>query len=117
MDRASEPNGEACGHALMASCPPSRFDELTPDVPFGNMHTHMHMHDPTNPELPQGTWELSKADLSTLMDLSKKLDLDGEITPVMAWGIIMVHPRLSEAVPGDFEKLAEDLTRKVRCFG
>lgn len=63
------------------------------------------------------TWELSKADLATLLDLSQKLNLDGEITPVMAWGMVLAHPRLAELNDKDFEKLAEELTSKVRCFG
>lgn len=63
------------------------------------------------------TWELSKADLATLLDLSQKLNLDGEITPVMAWGMVLGHPRLGELSEKDFAKLAEDLRSKVRCYG
>ncbi|KAK6864659.1 hypothetical protein PG995_001187 [Apiospora arundinis] len=65
----------------------------------------------------QRTWELSKGDLATLLDLSQKLDLDGEITPVMAWGMILAHPRLSEIRPEEFRKLADELKGKVRCYG
>lgn len=63
------------------------------------------------------TWELSKADLATLLDLSQKLNLDGEITPVMAWGMVLAHPRLGELGTDDIASLAEDLTGKVRCYG
>jgi hypothetical protein len=65
----------------------------------------------------QRTWELSKADLATLLDLSKRLDLDGEITPVMAWGMVLAHPRLAELQLEDFARLTEELRRKVRCYG
>ncbi|KAG8410162.1 hypothetical protein J3459_017338 [Metarhizium acridum] len=106
--------GEPCGHALMASCPPAPFGKLTPKTPFGNTHTHDH-GDGTNPA--QGTWEISKADLSTLLDLSQHLDLDGEITPVMAWGMILSHPRFTDFQPEDFAKIAAELGRKVRCYG
>ncbi|KAG6039792.1 hypothetical protein E4U41_002139 [Claviceps citrina] len=106
--------GHPCGHALMASCPPAPFDKLTPHVPFGPGHTCDH-GDGTNPG--QGTWEISKADLSTLLDLSKKLDLDGEITPVMAWGMIVNHPRFADFQAEDFAKIAAELGRKVRCYG
>ncbi|KAL7794529.1 hypothetical protein V8C37DRAFT_401272 [Trichoderma ceciliae] len=113
VDRASDADGAPCGHALMASCPPAPFPELTPDTPFGNTHTRDH-----GGELQaQGTWELTKADLTTLLDLSQKLNLDGEITPVMAWGIVLSHSRFNEMAPGDFEKLSEELLRKVRCYG
>ncbi|EAQ89359.1 hypothetical protein CHGG_05978 [Chaetomium globosum CBS 148.51] len=47
---------EPCGHALMASCPPEPFSELSPDIPFGQQpqaqngsgggHTHPHNHAP-----------------------------------------------------------------------
>lgn len=183
IERSSAGGGvEPCGHALMASCPPEPFPELTPDIPFGQVHgtTHAVAHGvagqpsaatagrgntaaanantsgknpsghnrnfsrnaaapptsspgglPTSPapptpvsaqtmdysNEPPRTWELSKADLATLLDLSQKLNLDGEITPVMAWGMVLAHPRLAELNDKDFEKLAEELTSKVRCFG
>ncbi|KID74723.1 bZIP-type transcription factor, partial [Metarhizium brunneum ARSEF 3297] len=106
--------GEPCGHALMATCPPAPFGKLTPKTPFGNSHTHDH-GDGSNPA--QGTWEISKADLSTLLDLSQHLDLDGEITPVMAWGMILSHPRFADFQPEDFARIAAELGRKVRCYG
>ncbi|KAK3397580.1 hypothetical protein B0T20DRAFT_412697 [Sordaria brevicollis] len=125
---------EPCGHALMASCPPEPFSELSPERPFGYANTaipnlaiggdsHAHSHH-GNPPMPtsisgsgQRTWELSKADLATLLDLSKRLDLDGEITPVMAWGMVLAHPRLAELQLDDFARLTEELGRKVRCYG
>ncbi|KAK4071191.1 uncharacterized protein Triagg1_6222 [Trichoderma aggressivum f. europaeum] len=113
--RASDADGAPCGHALMASCPPAPFQDLTSETPFGNAHTHDHggeFH-----AQGQGTWELTKADLSTLLDLSRKLSLDGEITPVMAWGMVLSHSRFAELEVGDFEKLSEELLRKVRCYG
>jgi hypothetical protein len=66
---------------------------------------------------PLRTWELSKSDLATLLDLSQKLNLDGEITPVMAWGMVLAHPRLGELNERDFVKLTEELGSKVRCYG
>jgi hypothetical protein len=120
---------EPCGHALMASCPPEPFSELSPDVPFGNHHNHTHTHH-THPtgnvgtgagsgvgNTGTGTWTLSKGDLTTLLDLSKRLNLDGEITPVMAWGMVLAHPRLGELRAEDFGRLAEELGGKVRCYG
>lgn len=66
---------------------------------------------------PLRTWELSRPDLATLLDLSQKLDLDGEITPVMAWGMVLGHPRLGELDERDFVKLSEGLRSKVQCYG
>ncbi|GJN72892.1 hypothetical protein PLICBS_006968 [Purpureocillium lilacinum] len=114
LDRANEVDGDPCGHALMATCPPKPFENLTPETPFGSTHTR----DSPSGDVPaQGTWELSKADLSTLLDLSRRLKLDGEITPVMAWGMILNHPRFADFKPEDFQRLAEELGRKVRCYG
>ena len=123
LERGTESgSGEPCGHALMASCPPEPFTELTPDVPFG----FSNVRPPPGPagqggvgagETAQRTWELSKADLTTLLDLSKRLNLDGEITPVMAWGMVLAHPRLAELSSDDLARMAEELGSKVRCYG
>lgn len=112
MDRASEVGGEPCGHALMACCPPEPFGELNHEIPFGYNHAR-----PEQNRSGQRTWELRKGDLSTLLDLSKKLDLDGEITPVMAWGMILNNPRLGELRVEDFNRLSDELKGKVRCYG
>lgn len=64
------------------------------------------------------TWELSKGDLNTLLDLSQKLpNADGEITPIGAWGMILRHARLGQLDEADFRELAEVLRSKVRCYG
>jgi len=112
LERGTETGGEPCGHALMASCPPEPFPELTPDIPFGYSNVKG-----GDIESGQRTWELSKGDLATLLALSERLNLDGEITPVMAWGMILGHPRLAELGNSDFQKLSEELSSKVRCYG
>lgn len=68
-------------------------------------------------QVPLRTWELSKGDLNTLLDLSQKLNLDGEITPIMAWGMVLGHPRLGELNEADFRELSECLRGRVRCYG
>jgi hypothetical protein len=108
VERSSEPEGEPCGHALMATCPPEPYPENNPAVPFG--------HGIGNSTSGK-TWDLSKGALGNLLDLSKRIDLDGEITPVMAWGMVLGHPRFSELTLDDFTKLTDDLKTKVRCYG
>jgi hypothetical protein len=108
VERASEPEGDPCGHALMASCPPDPYPENHPEIPFG--HSQLNGNG-------QKTWDLSKPDLANLLDLSKRLNLEGEITPVMAWGMVLGHPRFSELTTEDFEKICQELGRKVRCYG
>jgi hypothetical protein len=115
--------GEPCGHALMASCPPQPFDDLDGDTPFGMSNIHS-ANPPVPPQKPlpgnaqqQRTWELSKGDLTTLLDLSGRLDLDGEITPVMAWGMVLAHPRRGDLRKDDLLRIVEELGGKVRCYG
>ncbi|KAF3063876.1 BZIP-type transcription factor [Daldinia childiae] len=114
IERAQDTSGDAAGHALMASCPPEPFPELSEEIPFGYSHTH---GDRGEAPSRQRTWELSKGDLSTLLDLSTKLNLDGEITPVMAWGMVLSHPKLRELKSEDLVRLVDDLKGKVRCYG
>lgn len=116
MERSAEMDGTPCGHALMASCPPETAANLTADIPFGcsNVPADVGVGAAAS---GQRTWELSKGDLATLLRLSSKLNLDGEITPVMAWGMILAHPRLGELMPADFRKLTEEMRGKVRCYG
>lgn len=124
LDRTVESGGvEPCGHALMASCPPESFAQMAPEVPFGHNdsgETKTHNHGVTDRgrtgEQPR-TWDLAKPDLATLMDLSQKLNLEGEITPVMAWGMVMTHPGVNMLRMEDFRKLADELAGKVRCYG
>jgi len=110
VDASSQEGGMICGHALMASCPPEPHPEDNPAIPFGQGPTHQN-------GTAQKTWDLSKSDLANLLDLSKRLNLDGEITPVMAWGMILGHPRFSELRTEDFEKMCQELGGKVRCYG
>lgn len=114
LNRAAGPEGDPCGHALMASCPPAPFQDLKESSPFANVDGTAVKREETP---VQGTWQVTKADLSTLLDLSKRLDLDGEITPVMAWGMIMSHPQFKALSASDVQHIAEELGRKVRCYG
>lgn len=98
----------------MASCPPVPFKDIPQATPFAGTDGTVIKKEETP---SQGTWQVTKADLSTLMDLSKRLDLDGEITPVMAWGMIMSHPQFAALSAADVQRIAEELGRKVRCYG
>lgn len=55
--------------------------------------------------------------LKSLLELSLKLPLEGEITPIMAWVIIATHDRFTELTLADFEVLGDDLKRVTRCYG
>jgi hypothetical protein len=92
---------DVSGHALMASCPPES-------------HIHNHPDQPYPSQMPQ---DVGMSDLIKLLDLSNRLPLDGEITPVMAWAGILVHPQFGELSGQDFKQMKEDLVGKVRCYG
>jgi hypothetical protein len=113
VDRASEHDGEPCGHALMATCPPDAYIEgdFAESIPFGHGLQNL----PGGQQ--QKTWDISKSDLANLLDLSKRLNLDGEITPVMAWGMILSHERFGELTVEDFRAITEELGAKTRCYG
>ena len=53
------------GHALMASCPPESHILNNPDLDWG-----------------QQTYDLPPSELNTLLNLSPKLSVTGELTPV-----------------------------------
>jgi hypothetical protein len=93
---------EFSGHALLASAPSESHLLHRPDVP----------HQPNPKQM-----DLGMPDLLKLLDLSNRLPLDGEITPIMAWASILKHPRFVELNSKDFSTLRDDLLAKVRCYG
>ena len=99
-----------CGHALMATCPPRSLPEPIADHLFGSKL-------PSDSASGLETWQLSKSGLASLLNLSAQLDLGGQVTPVMAWGMISSHERFHEMTHVELMKLAEVLTRKTRCYG
>lgn len=52
-----------------------------------------------------------------LLDLSAQLPLEGELTPVMAWMLLLQDSRVSQMTAHDFELVKADLAGKVRCYG
>lgn len=129
-----------CGHALMASCPPSAVPD--PSLPWApvtavnpnpvfkleeddddlNMIDYLGKDgtlDLMGNTIEQKTWDIPPIDLSNLMNLSKGLDLKSlsEITPVHAWAIIRNDERFPELGRKEIKELAGLLVKKVRCYG
>ena len=98
--RSDNSETEVSGHAMMMSCPP-------PD----------HVHEHPDVVYPHKAPELPAPDLMRLYDLSQKLPLGGEITPVQALQLIRAHERYGELTTADFEVLKKDLREKSRCYG
>ncbi|KFY98303.1 hypothetical protein V498_01568 [Pseudogymnoascus sp. VKM F-4517 (FW-2822)] len=108
VELSSEPSGMPCGHALMATCPP--VPHPADEMPWGHGVANL-------PHEELKTWDLQKGDLANLLDLSMRLNLDGEITPVMAWGMVLGHPRFGELGARELVMVVEELRPKVRCYG
>lgn len=103
---SSDPAAEAAhnafvsGHALMATCPPGSHIQSKPEEPY-----------------PHQMPDIAMPDLMKLLDLSNRLPLDGEITPIMAWAMVLREPRFGELSVKDVEGLKGELVGKVRCYG
>lgn len=99
--RSEHSNEDMSGHALMATLPPSRHLAEHPDV-----------HYPHKIEE-----NMNGGDLLRLLDLSNRLPLNGEITPVMAWAFIIGDPNFPYFETKDFQHIKDVLMTKVRCYG
>ncbi|KAL5427250.1 hypothetical protein PMIN04_001522 [Paraphaeosphaeria minitans] len=100
MVRAHDAEEIISGHALMASAPPDSHIANNPE------ETYPH-------QMP----DIAMPDLMKLLDLSNRLPLDGEITPIMAWVMVLKEPRLAELSKADVEGIKGELLAKVRCYG
>ncbi|KAH8692083.1 hypothetical protein BGW36DRAFT_400182 [Talaromyces proteolyticus] len=89
------------GHALMASCPPPSHIET---VPEGNDYPHQ-------------TYDLPTPDLEKLLNLSKQLITDGQITPIMVLQSLKNHEQYRSLTRDDVKTIIETLNAKIRCYG
>lgn len=89
------------GHALMATCPPPSYIANT---------THEQKY-------PHKTYDLPLANLSTLLNLSRQLVTDGQITPIMALQCLKNHELYPTLSRDDVKIIIETLNTKVRCYG
>ncbi|KAE8552282.1 hypothetical protein TMatcc_002307 [Talaromyces marneffei ATCC 18224] len=89
------------GHALMASCPPPSHIE---NVPEGNLYPHQ-------------TYDLPLPNLGKLLNLSKQLITEGQVTPIMILQSLKNHEQYRSLTKEDVKTIVETLTAKVRCYG
>ncbi|EAW19033.1 protein flbB [Aspergillus fischeri NRRL 181] len=89
------------GHALMATCPPpSYIANTTPEQAY-----------------PHKTYDLPHANLTTLLNLSRQLVTEGQITPIMALQCLKNHELYRTLTKDDVKVIIETLNTKVRCYG
>lgn len=85
----------------MATCPPpSYIKHTTPGQTY-----------------PHKTYDLPLANLSTLLNLSRQLVTDGQITPIMALQCLKNHELYPTLSRDDVKIIIETLNTKVRCYG
>ncbi|KAL2000009.1 hypothetical protein VTN02DRAFT_3658 [Thermoascus thermophilus] len=89
------------GHALMASCPPPSHIDNKPE---GQMYPHQ-------------TYNLPPANLATLLNLSRQLVTEGQITPIMALQSLKDHELYHTLTRDDIKIIMETLHTKIRCYG
>nr|POF12897.1 hypothetical protein CFP56_10047 [Quercus suber] len=104
MENADDSDHEhMSGHVLMSTAPPQShiMEKPAENYPF---------------QMPQ---DVGTEGLSKLLDLSNRLPIDHctEITPVMAWTMVFRHEQLTELTTQDLQKIKDDLSTKVRCYG
>jgi hypothetical protein len=89
------------GHALMASCPPPSHIQNVPD---GNQYPHQ-------------TYALPTANLETLLNLSRQLISEGQVTPIMVLQSLKGHELYHTLTREDIKAIIDTLHAKVRCYG
>ncbi|PYH43876.1 protein flbB [Aspergillus saccharolyticus JOP 1030-1] len=89
------------GHALMATCPPPSYIATTT-----NEQTY-----------PHKTYDLPHVNLTTLLNLSRQLVTEGQITPIMALQCLKNHQLYGRLTRDDVRIIIETLNNKVRCYG
>jgi hypothetical protein len=89
------------GHALMASCPPpSHIENVSEDNQF-----------------PHQTYELPLPNLEKLLNLSRQLITDGQVTPIMVLQSLKNHDQYRSLTRDDIKMIIETLHTKIRCYG
>lgn len=100
MVRAHDAEETISGHALMATAPPES-------------HIANHAEEKYPHQMP----DVAMPDLMKLLDLSARLPLDGEITPIMAWVMLLKDENFKALTKEEFGAIKEELLAKVRCYG
>lgn len=100
MVRAHDAEETISGHALMATAPP-------------DSHIANHPEEKYPHQMP----DVAMPDLMKLLDLSARLPLDGEITPIMAWVMVLKDQNFKTLTKEEIGAIKGELLAKVRCYG
>lgn len=101
-------DGEYNGHRLMVQTPIMAHSN-TPRPVF-NMKP--------GGELPNNaTWNVPAIEVERLLNLSTRLSLEGELTPIEAWQRIKQHPEFAKLDRERLQQLKTVLLPEVQCYG
>jgi hypothetical protein len=100
MVRAHDADETISGHALMATAPPESHIARCPEEKY-----------------PHQMPDITMPDLMKLLDLSARLPLDGEITPIMAWAMVLRDENFRLLNADEIAAIKGELLPKVRCYG
>jgi hypothetical protein len=100
MVQAHDAEETISGHALMATAPPESHIANCPQEKY-----------------PHQMPDITMPDLMKLLDLSNRLPLDGEITPIMAWANMIQDEQFKTLAKEEIELIKVELLAKVRCYG
>ncbi|OJJ46164.1 hypothetical protein ASPZODRAFT_133166 [Penicilliopsis zonata CBS 506.65] len=101
ITEAEDENMPFSGHALMATCPPPTYIANTT----------------AEQQYPHQTYDLPVANLSTLLNLSRQLVTEGQVTPIMALQCLKNHELYRTLTRDDVKIIMETLNTKIRCYG
>lgn len=101
-------DGEFSGHRLMVQAP-IMASSNTPGTIY-NLKP--------GGELPKNaTWTVPAVDVERLLNLSSRLSLEGELTPIEAWQRIKQHPGFATLDRGRLQQLKAVILPEVQCYG
>ena len=101
-------NGDFNGHTLMVQTP-IMASSSTPRPVYNLKH---------GGTLPYGTtWTVPAVEVERLLNLSSRLSLEGELTPIEAWQRIKQHPCFATLDRERLQQLKTVLVPEVHCWG
>ena len=109
----------ALEHPCMAHLPhPSATPSSDPSNHVLMASTPLIFSAPQQPQLNTAwNWTTNMSILKELLNLSKTINLDGEITPVEAWHRIRQHPDFWRMNRQSINGLKNELSLAVQCYG
>jgi hypothetical protein len=101
-------NGEFSGHKLMVQ---------TPIMAHSNTPRPVFNLKPGGQIPASASWTVPAVEVERLLNLSSRLSLEGEITPIEAWQKIKQHPGFASLDRDGLEQLKTILLPEVQCLG